>query len=139
MREYASPMRRERRRGFRVSREQFEQLVWDAVDELPASLRSRISNLEIEVKAYPSAEDLEYANVQHPLDLFGLYRGVPLTERTTHYEMVTPDLITIYQRPHELSCSSLDELRQEVRRTVRHEIAHHFGIGDDRLDELGAY
>jgi len=139
MREYASPMRRERRRGFRVSREQFEQLVWDAVDELPASIRNRISNLEIEVKAYPSAKDLEYADVQHPLDLFGLYRGVPLTERTTHYEMVTPDLITIYQRPHEVSCSSLDELRQEVRRTVRHEIAHHFGIGDDRLDELGAY
>lgn len=123
----------------KISRERFEQLVWQAVDELPASIRDRISNLEIEVKTVPSRADLEYADVDHPLDLFGLYRGVPLTERTTHYELVTPDLITIYQLAHERACNTLAELREAVRRTVRHEIAHHFGISDERLDELGAY
>lgn len=123
----------------KISRERFERLVWEAVDELPEAIRSRISNLEIEVKAYPSEDDLEYAGVEDPLDLYGLYRGIPLTERTTHYDLVTPDLITIYQRAHEMDCNTLEELREEVRRTVRHEIAHHFGISDDRLDELGAY
>ncbi|MCS7055485.1 MAG: metallopeptidase family protein [Thermoflexales bacterium] len=123
----------------KVSREQFERLVWEAIDELPEAVRNRISNLEIEVKVSPSEEDLECADVEDPLDLYGLYRGVPLTERTIHYDLVTPDLITIYQRAHEAHCNTLEELREEVRRTVRHEIAHHFGIDDDRLDELGAY
>ena len=123
----------------RVSRKQFEQWVWEAVAELPESLRARITNLAIEVKALPSPDDLAYAGVEDPMDLLGLYRGIPLTERTTHYDLVTPDLITIYQRPHEAMCETLDELRAEVRRTVRHEIAHYFGISDERLDELDAY
>jgi predicted Zn-dependent protease with MMP-like domain len=123
----------------KVTREQFEQLVWDVVDELPEELRARISNLEIEVKAQPTDDDLDYSDLDDPADLFGLYRGVPLTERDTHYEMALPDLITIYQHAHERECSSLAQLRAEVGHTVRHEIAHHFGISDDRLDELGAY
>jgi len=123
----------------RVSQAQFEKLVWEAVAELPESLRAQISNLAIEVKVLPSPDDLAYANAEDPLGLLGLYRGIPLTERTTHYDLVTPDLITIYQRPHEVMCETLDELRAEVRRTVRHEIAHYFGISDERLDELDAY
>jgi predicted Zn-dependent protease with MMP-like domain len=123
----------------KVPPDKFEQLVWDAVDELPQALHARIRNLEIEVKYRPAADDLEYAGLDDPDDLFGLYRGVPLTERDTHYDLALPDLITIYQRPHELECDTRDQLREEVRRTVRHEIAHHFGISDDRLDELGAY
>jgi predicted Zn-dependent protease with MMP-like domain len=123
----------------KVTREQFEQMVWDVVDELPEALRARISNLEIEVKAQPTDDDLDYSDLDDPADLFGLYRGVPLTERDTHYEMALPDLITIYQHAHERECNSLAQLRVEVGHTVRHEIAHHFGISDDRLDELGAY
>jgi predicted Zn-dependent protease with MMP-like domain len=123
----------------RVSSEQFERIVWDAIDELPEALRNRISNLEIEVKMRATKDDLDYSDTDDPDELFGLYRGVPLTERDTHYDMALPDLITIFQRPHELECRTLDEMREEVRRTVRHEIAHHFGIGDERLDELGAY
>jgi predicted Zn-dependent protease with MMP-like domain len=123
----------------KVTREKFEHIVWEAVDELPESLRSRITNLEIEVQMRPTDDDLEYADFDDPADLFGLYRGVPLTERDTHYDMALPDLITIYQHAHELECDTLPQLREEVRRTVRHEIAHHFGISDERLDELGAY
>jgi predicted Zn-dependent protease with MMP-like domain len=123
----------------KIARDKFEQLVWDAVDELPAGLRARINNLEIEVQYRPTEDDLEYSDLDDPTDLFGLYRGVPLTERDTHYDLALPDLITIYQHAHELECDTLPRLREEIRRTVRHEIAHHFGISDERLDELGAY
>jgi predicted Zn-dependent protease with MMP-like domain len=123
----------------KVSPEQFEQMVWEAFDALPEPLRARINNLEVEVKLEPDDDDLDVAEDEHPDDLFGLYRGVPLTKRDTHYDMALPDLITIFQRTHEIECDTLGELREEVARTVRHELAHHFGISDDRLDELGAY
>ncbi|MCS6773396.1 MAG: metallopeptidase family protein [Thermoflexales bacterium] len=123
----------------RVKPSEFEAMVWEAIDELPESIRAQIQNLAIEVKARPSAQDLREAEVDDPRDLFGFYRGVPLTERDTHYDMALPDVITIYRYAHEVACNTLEELREEVRRTVRHEIAHHFGIDDDRLDELGAY
>jgi predicted Zn-dependent protease with MMP-like domain len=123
----------------KVTPEQFEQMVWDAVDTLPEDIRARISNLEIETQPQPTAEDLRRNGLTDGRDLFGLYRGVPLTERDTHYAMVAPDLITIYQRAHERHCNTIEEMREQVAHTVRHELAHHFGIDDDRLDELGAY
>ncbi len=122
----------------RVTFDQFEQMVWDAVDELPPQILPRIANLEIEVKPAPTEDDLAEADVESAGDLFGFYQGIPLTERDTGYDMTLPDLISIYQHAHEQACNTLDELRDEVRRTVRHEIAHHFGIGDERLDELDA-
>ena len=123
----------------KVTRKQFEDMVWAAVDALPAQIQQRIVNLEIEVKVRPTSEDLDAAEVDDADDLFGFYQGTPLTERDTHYDLAPPDLITIYQHAHERECDTLDALRQEVGRTVRHELAHHFGISDDRLDELGAY
>jgi predicted Zn-dependent protease with MMP-like domain len=71
--------------------------------------------------------------------LLGFYHGVPLTKRTTNYNMVTPDKTSIYQKPIEAQCRTEEELRQLVIRVLRHEVAHYFGIDDDRLDELGAY
>ncbi len=127
---------------FKVSREEFESMVKEAVDELPEVLRARMSNVAVVVKDHPSWSDLNYArenDEDDPDGLFGLYRGVPLPERGFHYDKVLPDLITIYQSTHEWECDSLEGLREEVRITVRHEIAHHFGIDDDRLEELGAY
>ena len=124
---------------FHISRQQFEAIVWAAVDELPQHLRDQMQNLEVEVRFSPSREDRADTDAPEDEVLFGLYQGVPLTERDTHYGLVMPDLITIFQRPHEDACNTLDELRAEVARTVRHEIAHHFGISDERLDELGAY
>ena len=123
----------------KITPEQFEQIVWDAVDALPAFVQSRMSNLEFEVRYQPTREELGRHAKSEYGDLFGLYHGIPLTERTSHYELVTPDLITIYQRAHEQHCNSLQQLREQAAHTIRHEVAHHFGISDERLDELGAY
>lgn len=127
---------------FKVSRETFESLVKEAVDELPESLRARMSNVAVVVKDHPSWNDLKHArnnDEEDPEGLFGLYQGVPLPERGSYYDKVLPDLITLFQSTHEGECNSFEELREEVRITVRHEIAHHFGLDDDRLEELGAY
>ncbi len=122
-----------------VSRQEFEAIVSATLDGLPRPVLAQLRNVEIEARFSPSKDDLGYAEAPDGETLMGLYQGIPLTERDTHYDMVMPDLITIFQRPHEDACNTLDELRAEVARTVRHEIAHHFGISDERLDELGAY
>ncbi len=117
-------------------------MVQEALDELPEVLRARMDNVAVVVKEHSNPADLR--EVRSPgegrvSELFGLYRGVPLTRRGPYYDKVLPDLITIYQHPHERECDTLEELREQVYLTVRHEIAHHFGISDDRLEELGAY
>ncbi len=103
----------------------FEELVRAAVEALPPEFRKRMENVDIVV------ED----SVSEPL--LGHYHGVPLTERGAHYTGFLPDRITIYRRALESRASSPDELAEQVRITVWHEIAHHFGIDDERLRELG--
>ncbi len=71
--------------------------------------------------------------------LLGLYQGIPLTKRTTNYGLVLPDKVTIFQGPIERLCRTPEQVVKRVQRTVKHELAHHFGISDDRLRELGAY
>jgi predicted Zn-dependent protease with MMP-like domain len=108
---------------------EFEEHVERAVASLPPDLRAAMSNVEIVV------ED------EHPddPDLFGLYLGIPLVERTsTGYQGVLPDKIAIYRRPLEEEFGDdPDVLEDEIRITVLHEIAHHFGVDEDRLTELG--
>jgi predicted Zn-dependent protease with MMP-like domain len=123
----------------KISRAQFDALVQAAIAELPIHLRSQINNLEIVVEDAPSEDDLIENDVPDGKTLFGLYQGVPLTERGRGYDMTLPDMITIFQQPHEDDCDTLEQLRDEVASTVRHEVAHHFGISDERLDEIGAY
>lgn len=122
----------------RLSRKRFEDLVWQAVEELPSALRDRIHNVEIEVRWAPNGADFEVADDDTD-DLFGLYHGIPLPERTSDYHLIVPDVITIFQRAHEDECQTLSCIQEEIRRTVRHEIAHYFGIDDSRLDEIGRY
>ena len=117
----------------------FERLVRDAVAELPERLAEWLRNVEVIVEAWPSRDQLVEVGVKRREDLFGLYEGIPLTERTSSYGMVLPDRITIFRGPILRVCSTPDEIRAEVRQTVVHEIAHHFGIDDDRLEDLGAY
>lgn len=106
----------------------FDDVVRRAVDGLPSDLRRAMSNVEIVV---------EDENPEDP-DLLGLYTGIPLTERDSGYAGVLPDKIEIYRLPLEDEFGH-DEalLEEEIRITVVHELAHHFGIDDDRLDELG--
>ena len=111
-----------------MSRERFEELVGDALDGVPPELARLMRNVAVFVEAR-APDDLG--------DLLGLYEGTPLTERGEWYTGVLPDRITIYRDPILALCHSADEVVEQVRVTVVHEIAHHFGIDDDRLHDLG--
>jgi predicted Zn-dependent protease with MMP-like domain len=95
----------------------------------------------VTVEEWPTRGQLEQSGIEAGHLLLGLYEGVPLTERTHHYGMVPPDKITIFRGPILRVCAPGDEaaIRAQVRRTVLHEVAHHFGISDERLHEIGAY
>jgi predicted Zn-dependent protease with MMP-like domain len=104
----------------------FEEMVVTALDSLPEELGRLMTNVAVTVEHAPG-----------PPGLLGLYEGIPLTSRSTQYAGVLPDRITIYRQAICAICRSEQEVADEVRRTVIHEIAHHFGIDDSRLTELG--
>lgn len=124
-----------------ISAERFEVLVEEALDSIPEQFWDVVDNLAVTVADWPSRDQLYRSNVGRGRLLLGLYEGVPLTERSTHYGLVPPDKVTIFRGPILRICPPNDEnaIRSQVRRTVLHEIAHHFGISDERLLELGAY
>jgi predicted Zn-dependent protease with MMP-like domain len=109
-----------------VDPERFEEMVVAALDGLPEDLGRLMRNVAVTVEHGPG-----------PRGLLGLYQGVPLTSRTSQYAGVLPDRITIYQQAICAICDTEPQVVEEVRRTVIHEVAHHFGIDDDRLAELG--
>ena len=111
-----------------MSRDEFEGLVGDALDTVPPELAALMDNVVVLV---------EDEGPEGDPDLLGLYDGTPLTERDSTYMGVMPDRITIFRNPTLRMCESDAEVVDEVRITVVHEIAHHFGIDDDRLHELG--
>ncbi|MFI5893189.1 metallopeptidase family protein [Actinoplanes sp. NPDC051513] len=111
-----------------MSRERFEELVGEALDEVPVELLSMMNNVVVLVEDRPpDGSD----------DLLGLYEGTALTDRGWDYAGVLPDRITIYRLPTLRICESETDVIDEVAITVVHEIAHHFGIDDHRLHELG--
>lgn len=116
-------------------RRNFERMVREALEHLPPELAEKMSNVDIVVEPDPMLEDLHAGD--DPERLLGLYHGVPLTDRSEGYFGVLPDRITLYQKNIERLAQSARDLKSIVRRTVIHEIAHHFGIDDDRLEELG--
>jgi predicted Zn-dependent protease with MMP-like domain len=119
-----------------MKRIRFEALVREALAGLSQEFLGRMENVDVVVERWPSSEDLQEAGVSSDETLLGLYMGVPLTERGG-YNMVLPDKITIYQGPIEDACQTEAEVMKEVRGTVVHELAHHFGIDDDQLTEWG--
>ena len=116
--------------------EEFERLVAQALEELPEEFQKRLDNVDVVVAANPTRDQMKRAGIGSHQTLFGLYEGVPLSKRDRGYHLVLPDKITIFQRPMEALCRTNEEIRNLVRETVMHEIAHHFGIGDERLKEL---
>jgi predicted Zn-dependent protease with MMP-like domain len=121
-------------RSMRVSNEGFEQLVGDALDRIPAGLSEVMSNVAVVVEDWPTSEQLGGRSGT----LLGLYEGIALTHRSPlSYTGAMPDRITIFQGPICARAADEAELVALVRTTVIHEIAHHFGISDERLDELG--
>jgi predicted Zn-dependent protease with MMP-like domain len=111
-----------------MSRPDFEVLVAEALDEVPAELAALLDNVAIFVE-----DDAP----EHDPHLLGIYEGIPLTDRGHDYGGVLPDRITIYRYPTLAICDTVDDVVDEVNITVVHEIAHHFGIDDARLHELG--
>ena len=121
-----------------VSRDEFERMVGDALDEIPDALATELQNVAVMVEDWPTREQLEVAEVSRGGTLLGLYEGIPLTERgPLSYSGVAPDRITIFQGPLSQRARDVDELAAEVRVTVLHEVGHYFGMDDDRLHELG--
>jgi predicted Zn-dependent protease with MMP-like domain len=109
-----------------VAPERFEEMVVTALDGLPPELGRLMRNVAVTVE-----------HGRGPRGLLGLYEGIPLTSRTTQYGLVLPDRITIYRLAICAICDTEDEVADQVRKTVIHEVGHHFGIDDARLAELG--
>jgi predicted Zn-dependent protease with MMP-like domain len=123
-----------------MSPAKFRHLVQEAIDSLPEDILRHLRNVEVLVEWTPLPEQRRRAGLRAREDLFGLYEGVPLTERgITSGEPIFPDRITIFQRPIERHYRTPGRIRDAIRRTLIHEIAHHFGISDERLRELDAY
>ena len=141
-----------------MKRDEFEKLVIDAIDNLPEQFRSKIKNLAVVIEDKPTErthrslglpphpttpprgeEEGEGFNPSRHDIILGLYEGVPLSERTHMYGMVMPDKITIFKKSIEQICRTDDQIKQAVIHTVQHEVAHHFGISDEQLREMGVY
>ncbi len=119
-----------------MRRHEFEKLVLEALATLPAEFQEHLQNLDIVVKWRPSLAERREAGSDSDDALFGLYLGVPLSERGAYYNMALPDKIVIYQESHEQLFSSREEMVEEVRKTVLHELGHYLGIDEERLEEL---
>lgn len=116
--------------------EDFKRLVAESLDLVPEEFRAYLENVRIVIEDEPRGELLRELRVHRGHTLFGLYSGTPMTVRT-HDHVGLPDQITLFRGPLLEECEDLEELRVEVAKTVLHEVAHHFGIGEARLIELG--
>ena len=120
-----------------VSRAQFAQLVERALAELPTQFAEFLEEVPVEIRDRSTAAQRRRAGVPRDGLLLGLYRGVPRTQRSVEHSGTLPDVIYVFQEDVELASDSEQDLVQQVRITVLHEIGHHFGLDEDELDELG--
>ncbi|MEO0102134.1 MAG: metallopeptidase family protein [candidate division WOR-3 bacterium] len=119
-----------------MSREQFEELVLEALKSLPPFFQKKMENVEIVIEEFAPPYIQKRLGI-HPYALFGLYQGVPLKKRGSFYGNVLPDKITIFQRPIELAAGNEEAIKELVKKVVMHEIAHHFGFDEKELRDLG--
>ncbi|MFH1231569.1 MAG: metallopeptidase family protein [Planctomycetota bacterium] len=125
-----------------MTRQEFEKLVIAALEDLPKFFRQKMQNVDIVIEDKPSLKQLRLFNKTHQTSqdlILGLYQGVPLSDRTHLYGMVLPDKITIFKKNIEQIYQTPNQIKTVVYHTVQHEIAHHFGISDQRLREMGVY
>jgi predicted Zn-dependent protease with MMP-like domain len=116
-----------------MTRREFEQVVKEALDSLPAALRAKIDNVEVGIRESPDRQQV----AEHGSGLYGLYEGVPLNERSSDFAGAMPDRITIFKRSIERDFPDRGDMIQCIRDTVIHEVGHFFGLDDDDLDRLG--
>ena len=121
-----------------MERERFEELVVRAVEALPPQFKDKLENVAVVVQYWPTGKQLRSVGLRNREELLGLYEGVPLTAFGRDHTMtpVLPDKISIFQRPIELVYRSEERIVRGIEETVRHEIAHHFGISDRRLQDI---
>jgi len=120
-----------------MDRKKFEELVLQAAEELPDEFKDRMDNVELVVEDLPSLHQIKRLRLRHPLQLLGLYEGIPQTSRSTNYSMVPPDKITLFQKSIEADCERSGKAEEKaIVDVLKHEIAHHFGISDEKLIEI---
>jgi len=115
-----------------MEKKKFEELVEEGIKAIPERFLKTLENVDIVVEETPTADQLEKLKIRKGVFLFGLYEGVPLTERWG-YGQILPDKITIFKKPIEKAAASESEIKNIVRDTVWHEIAHHFGLDEKRV------
>jgi predicted Zn-dependent protease with MMP-like domain len=120
----------------RMERDRFEELLFKAIDGLPQEFKEKLDNVDIIVDDLPSARQAKKLRLRQGSELLGLYEGVPQTVRGQSYNLVLPDKITLFQKSIESICSSDKEIEAEITGTLKHEIAHHFGISDNTLRKI---
>jgi len=111
--------------------ERFIRLVEEALDSLPAKFRARVKNLAVVIENKPPGQDAAEEDL-----LMGVFQGVPTTEKSVWDTAAGPDRIVLYQKNIEAACSTDDEVREEVRLTVLHELGHYFGMTEDQLEDV---
>ena len=119
-----------------MEKETFEKLVQEGIELIPKKFMAKLENVAIVVEDEPTSEQTEKLKLGRGYLLFGLYEGVPQTKRGPHYGMTLPDKITIFQKQIEQAAGSDETVREIVKNTVWHEIAHHFGTSEQRLKEI---
>jgi predicted Zn-dependent protease with MMP-like domain len=124
-------------RKLKLTAKEFDRLVEKAISGIPRELRDHLDNVLISVRRRPSREMLKEMGLPPNEPLLGVFQGVSMTERTVTSPPLFPDSILLFQEPLEEMCESLDELEEQIEITVVHEIAHFFGISEERLAELG--
>ena len=129
---------------YEISDEEFEMAIDNAVEAIPQKFLDQMENVCIVAEDEPLPED--FATIRNPKyptgtkrrgELLGLYHGVNITRRSEYYQMVEPDMITIFKGPHERVCNSYEQIITQIAKTVIHEIGHYFGLDDARLHEIG--
>lgn len=119
-----------------MTRDRFQQLVEEALREIPRSFRVEMKNVAVVVEDEPSSDILEDLEIEPPDSLFGLYQGTPLPERSWAHGNTLPDRISIYQRPIEEACEDDEEIRNCVAETVIHEFGHYFGLSEEEIEDI---
>lgn len=123
----------------KLTHEEFEMAAQEAFDRLPKEIQAAVENLHIVIEDVPSQQVLDRMHVSHNSMLLGLYEGIPLTRRGTHYGVfpVVPDKITLYKRNIELRSATAEDVRMAIRDVLIHEIAHHYGMDEDQVRNAG--
>ena len=129
---------------YQISEEEFEQAIENAIEAIPSKFVKDLENVTIVAEDEPTpAHFAAITNPKYPTgtkrhgELLGLYHGINITRRSEFYQMVEPDMITIFKGPHERVCNSYEQIITQIAKTVIHEVGHYFGLDDDRLHEIG--